>query len=101
MTQEQELNDGFLPRRDREEESWAGVSKVEKVVFCLADQIIPFVETRRELNQAVDMLRLMLRRRLQKKQRANAMKKAVEAGLARRDKKTAGGEAAGSAGGEV
>ncbi len=60
----------ILPKKHLDGKSWEGIAEVEKIVYSLANEIIPFVETKRELNQAIDMLRLMLRRRLQKKQQS-------------------------------
>ncbi len=70
QTQEQEPNREFLPRKHPDGESWEGIAEVEKIVYSLANKIILFVETKRELNQAIDMLRLLLRKRLKKKQQS-------------------------------
>jgi hypothetical protein len=76
MVQEQESNREVLPKENLDGKAWEEIGEVEKIVCLLANQIILFVETKRELNQAVEMLRMMLQRRLQKKNRAKTAKKA-------------------------
>ena len=54
--------EGVMGRRE--------VGEAKKIIYCLINRLSLFVETKREVNRAVEEIRMLLRRRVHQRQNA-------------------------------
>jgi hypothetical protein len=61
----------FGPGKQRESEG-------QRIIFCLANRLSLFLETKREVNRAIEELRLILRQRVQQRKNGRRIRAAAE-----------------------
>ncbi len=69
-TQEQGSDREFLFKRLTNGKDMEKFTKVETLIYNLADQIILNIDTRRELNRTIEILRLYSRKQLKRKRQS-------------------------------